>query len=407
MTPLDAARAVLRRAREKKELSAMQRSAAALPQMRRPLLLLGHELRRSGASMLLVQLANACARMGYDVTLLVSAESPAEEEAAALLEKSVRLFACHAGTPPCHALLQELAKRGCRACIANTVVTGQFAPDLARYGFRTTWLIHEMEGSCRILRAQEQMEQIRECAHAVVFPAQAVRESFLSLCGEGFACPVEVLPQGIYKRIPAQMQGRAAVRARLEKEHDVPARAVLLAGAGAVNFGKGLDLLALALGRLRAAGEDCHVLWLGRAEQSDPYFVWLERQLAASGLQRYWHWAGFIADDRAYSELLSASDVFVLPSREDSYPSVLLEAQRLAVPTIAFEHSGGGEELSRLQHGLAARAGDIDDLCGQIRALLIGGEELGGRIKARAAQLADSAGFEDYAKRIVQIALEE
>jgi glycosyltransferase involved in cell wall biosynthesis len=49
---------------------------------------------------------------------------------------------------------------------------------------------------------------------------------------------------------------------------------------------------------------------------------------------------GRIGDDRLMSLLFSAADVFVLPSREDNFPNVMLESRACGTPVLAFPVGG-------------------------------------------------------------------
>lgn len=57
---------------------------------------------------------------------------------------------------------------------------------------------------------------------------------------------------------------------------------------------------------------------------------------------------GRISDDRLMSLLYAAADVFVLPSREDNFPNVMLESLACGTPVIAFTTGGMAEVI---QHG--------------------------------------------------------
>jgi len=401
-------RRLAKRAVEKTAQKVHSSVSVRLPALKKPLLLFGHEMKKSGASILVVHLANFYAESGYDVVLVVPDGVPMEEAALASLDKRVLLHPLFPGTKRCRSLIEQLVQQGCTHCIANTVVTGIFAKDLADFGVQTTWLIHEMSCSCRMLHAQTMMEDIRKTAKAIVFPARIVRDQFREMCGSDFLCPTPIMPQGVYKALSRPARSKEEIREELEREMCVPKDAVLLTGAGVVTFGKGCDMLVPVLNKFRnAGGKKYHVLWLGGTQGEEAYVIWLRSQIKAAGLEECWTWAGFVNDNAKYAELISASDVFVLPSREDSYPSVMLEAQFLRVPVLAFEGSGGGEDISRSQHGRAAKMGDIDDFCSLVEWLSEGSAALCESIEQCALRLQKEAGFAKYAREIAEVAHNE
>ena len=74
----------------------------------------------------------------------------------------------------------------------------------------------------------------------------------------------------------------------------------------------------------------------------DPgYYQMLLEERARFGLEEKFHFLGFRQD---IPELLSQSDLLVLPSLRESFSMVVLEAMNAALPVVATR-SGGAEEL--------------------------------------------------------------
>ena len=108
-----------------------------------------------------------------------------------------------------------------------------------------------------------------------------------------------------------------------------------------------------------------HCLWLGDLDPSLRIYLQAELDLAlASGR---FHLPGHVQNAPDY---LSAADAFVLTSREDPLPSVVMEAMATGLSCVAFAGSGGIPELIE-QHGGGALAplGDVQGLAGQAMAL--------------------------------------
>ena len=49
-------------------------------------------------------------------------------------------------------------------------------------------------------------------------------------------------------------------------------------------------------------------------------------------------------------EILSLSDLVVVPSLEDNYPNILLESLSMGCQTLCFQSGGGGPEMSTIAH---------------------------------------------------------
>lgn len=148
---------------------------------RRLVLVVGHETKMSGASLLLIHIVRNIAERGYTPVLLVNAGASMSREALALLPTEAVLLQLWAGSSACRLFLKQLSDMGVTKCLANTVVTGLFAECLKEYGFEVTWLIHEMKGSYRILRAETIAKDICRYGTNLVFPNSTVLDSFFPL----------------------------------------------------------------------------------------------------------------------------------------------------------------------------------------------------------------------------------
>ena len=393
--------------RDKRECVRIYHTLAGAEHLNEAVLLVGHELKYSGASLLLIHIANELCRRNYKVILLINAGSDMDPGALSQLDKSVLLFQMHATKKSTDYLLALLRSRGCHQCIANTVVTGLFATVLEKNHFRPVWLIHEMECSCRILRAEALVSQIVKTAKTVVFPERTVQESFLSLGSADLQIPFHLISQGIYKSLCPSVENREEARALLADTLGIPRNATLLVCAGAVNFGKGPDLLVAALTELtergKVSGTQYHVLWIGHVKEDDPYAIWLNKQIKDSGISGCWHWSGYVADETKYADLLIASDIFVLPSREDSYPSVVLEAQGMGKPVITFEGNGGAVSMVMQQQGRIAKSGSVQDLCCKIEQVASELPDLAPHLAQYAQQLQKEKSFPEYVNSILSL----
>jgi len=96
--------------------------------------------------------------------------------------------------------------------------------------------------------------------------------------------------------------------------------------------------------------------------------------------------------------------VHLLTSREDPFPSVVLEAMSAGVPTVAFEEAGGAPDVLRdLQAGVSVPLGDAAAMVRQLRAIAL---QTGPEERARLARLARRQfPFAAYADRLLELAL--
>jgi glycosyltransferase involved in cell wall biosynthesis len=80
-------------------------------------------------------------------------------------------------------------------------------------------------------------------------------------------------------------------------------------------------------------------------------------------------WLGAIAHDDA-AEQLRLADVFVLPSLDDAYPLVTMEAMATSLPVVLSDHAGTSELITNGLDGLIVPAGEVTPLVDALQKLL-------------------------------------
>lgn len=116
----------------------------------------------------------------------------------------------------------------------------------------------------------------------------------------------------------------------------IPQDAFVASCVASVQVGKGQDQLVAALPEIIAAIPDFKLYLVGSGSEA-PWARELRQRLEAEGLTQYVEFMGYREDGMAYTY---ASDVFILPSRAESQPLVILEAMALGAPVIATRVDG-------------------------------------------------------------------
>lgn len=75
---------------------------------------------------------------------------------------------------------------------------------------------------------------------------------------------------------------------------------------------------------------------------------------------------GPVEDPRELAALYTAADVFVNPTRADTFPTVNLEAAACGTPVVTYDTGGARETLD--ENGRAVACGDLEDMCRQVWA---------------------------------------
>ncbi len=235
-------------------------------------------------------------------------------------------------------LLSELKSQSYFGAICNTVVSAEIARDLKRHGFKVLWLVHEMAGVIRQFGQAENLGITAKAVDRVVFASTIVRDSFLSL-SEIPPDKVLIRAQGMY--MPNEyLKDRHAVRQHVRKELGIPADAPLVLAAGFGDRRKGPDLFVQAGNAALAGNSDIHFVWVGDLHQD--FGIIVKRLLRAAPSPEHFH---FVPRTRDVSRYFAAADLYLLTSREDPFPSVVLEAFHAGLPVIGFSSAGGFSQI--------------------------------------------------------------
>jgi len=152
---------------------------------------------------------------------------------------------------------------------------------------------------------------------------------------------------------------RGAVRDRV----GIPGTARVLIVVAKLMEQKGHVVLLRALPRLLESYPDLHVLLLGDGPLRSMLTAQVEELRAAARVH-------MVGNRRDVSDLLAASDLFVLPSLWEGLPMALLEAMATGLPVVITRVSGSGEVVVDGDSGLLVPPGDAERLGAAIGALL-------------------------------------
>jgi glycosyltransferase involved in cell wall biosynthesis len=357
------------------------------------LLLVGHDCFPGGAQHLLLNIARTLrSHFGVETQIAVLSGGKLEQSYRELGEFTI----CST-----LALLETVAwalrEKGYVSAIVNTSGAAAAVPVLKKAGFEVTLLVHELP---RLMREKGLTDSARiaaKLADRMVFAAPFVRDQFLAEVDSDRDRDLLIIPQGSYQRIEISRAARSQQRQELAVENGQR----LVIGIGYADLRKGFDLF-LQLWRLTRGVPDApltHFCWVG---DIDPGLANLLRTEISDAEQTgTFHMAGYRTDVSAF---LSAADAFVLTSREDPFPTVVLEALLAALPVLAFERSGGIPDLLRESPlGNVLPYADAAAMAARLMALMRRAPATSVRTKVR-DQIEQQFGFSAYVWKLLQVA---
>ena len=215
-------------------------------------------------------------------------------------------------------LIQSLAQRGFTRAIVNTAVSGWIVPLFREAGIESLCLIHELPGIIRSYGLENQAKQIASFARRIVFAAPVVAEGFSQFAlikPENQA----IRPQGLYRRNKWRSNKKEA-RARLRNRLGLEPDAKVVLAVGSPDHRKGIDLFVDCACRILAKRADVDFVWLGHWDTATRKAI--KSKLPPGPSKNRIHFVGYDSDTSLYH---AGSDVYALTSREDPFPSVVLE----------------------------------------------------------------------------------
>jgi L-malate glycosyltransferase len=198
-------------------------------------------------------------------------------------------------------------------------------------------------------------------ADCVVANSNAVRDW---LVNDGVnAKRIRVIRNGI--AIPPKREDTEHFRIR--KELGIPLDTPIVATVCRLTPSKGLEDLLRAAVRVTACLPRVQFLIAGSDLSQPGYRLQLERFAADLNLSRSVHFLGERSD---VLDILSESDLFVLPSLSEGLSNVLLEAMIANLPVVATDIGGNPEVVEHGKTGLLIPPKNVDELLAAIIQIL-------------------------------------
>ena len=317
-------------------LNAFSRGVSvARPGERRKLLLVGHDAFPAGAQHLLLHIGQTLRfRFGVEVTFVLMGGGR-------LVQRYVDVAPTHVVEakgdfwPALVSHLRALKERGFEAAITNSTFSGNIVGVLAEMGFSTCSLVHEMRTIVTRGHGVEHLKLILSRSDEVIFPSRTVREDIVGAFGPAKKASA-ILPQGVYSELaPFDAEEDRRLRAALRLS---PQTRIVL-NAGYADLRKGVDLFVALARCVALAGADIAFVWVGDVDPAVD--IWLIDAIRAEPDVPI----RFVPFTERIAPFMNAADLFLLTSREDPFPSVVLEALGAGVPVAAFATGGGFVDL--------------------------------------------------------------
>jgi glycosyltransferase involved in cell wall biosynthesis len=384
------------RDRLKAEFAALPITALKKPKI----VFASHEATRTGAPLILLNLVQHFARAGYELFLFCDAPGPlldAFGEHAHIIKGWTRKPL--ESSPTTDDSFEDFGRERPILAICNTAIVPHYSEAFRRFGIPVVTLVHELAD--RI--SESYLRWIYGTSDRIVFPAEFVRKA----ANAKLILPKDkavVIPQGLLD--PGIANGdRVSAHRIVCQRLGVPAESFLVLGCGTVDLRKGTDLFVnLAHTVLRKTDAPVHFVWVGTEYDENllPFFA--RKDLANFGIADRVH---FVGPQDAPAVFFQASNAFVLTSREDPFPCVVLEAMAAGTPVIAFAEAGGAPEALAEGCGVVVGYRDIGSMADAVLNLYHNPEKAAQLSASAKKRVLEKYRFEDYHRALVLLAQDQ
>ncbi len=344
------------------------------------LILVGHDAHFNGAQILLLNLAKSLKNI-FNFNLVIFLKSGGQlvneyQEYAEVIisENNVKSYMKLFGNDSYFSY-----------ALCNSAASGEIIEILKLSGISIVSLIHELPFAIERYGIMESAKLTARHADKLIFPSNMVKNNFVEL----FACEEQELlvnPQGLYQDNKFKDSIDDA-RIKLRSHLKLHAHVQIVLGCGYGDYRKGVDLFC----------ETANLL----INDENIKFVWLSN--LAPEFKHYndkYNNVIFVptSNDSVFvSMFFAGADLFFMSSREDPFPSVVLESLNVGVPFIAFHGCGGFCDLvEKFNVGVLVPAFELDECARSISNLLNNREIYGDMSKLAKVSISENYRFKDY-----------
>ena len=293
-------------------------------------------------------------------------------------------------------LILTLHNKGVDTAICNTVISGDLIELFHKHNIQSISLIHELPEVIKQYKMEKNAEIIAHHADKIVFPSEFVKSKFASIAKiDEKKCIIA--PQGVYL-LNKFKDKKEYAKIALRKLLSIPIDSKIILAVGYAYFRKGADLFVNVAKNTIQTNSSIYFIWVGHC---DEFFVKdIILDIKMSGYDNNIRFVGIQKDvDLFYA----GADVYLMTSREDPFPSTVLEAMNAELPVIGFQDAGGYKDIINEKTGILVPYLDINEMTKAVISLLED-PKLRDNLGKNASELIDKKyNFLDYVYRLLSL----
>ncbi|MBP6386654.1 MAG: glycosyltransferase family 4 protein [Pseudarcicella sp.] len=312
---------------------------------KKKILFVGHDANRAGAQILLLRFLKLLKKDNqYDFSILLGNTGELLSEYKAIANTylwqdqfkkkkkidTILLFKTS------DTLLEVLENEKFDLIFSNTIANGDILEALSVLNCPVVTYVHELGLGFEMYTSKKSLNSALALSQSFIACAGAVKEHLVEIKGidaSKITVVSSLLPENALHFTPDLSN-----ISELKKTSAIPQNATIVGGMGTLDYRKGIDVFLQIAYQLR--DKNCFFVWVG-GDKSQIEYQNLQSDILKMELKNI----KIIETVKNPLDYLSMFDIFLLTSREDPYPLVVMEAALLKKPIICFDKAGGSKEL--------------------------------------------------------------
>lgn len=296
-------------------------------------------------------------------------------------------------------ILQNFQDKDIDLIYANTIAVSYIAPKIKKW-LATPLIshIHEMEYSINMYSNVDDSNRLFEDSDRIIACSKAVKDNLLDK-NPKLDSKIEVIYSFVDNETVLEIHEN---KDKLETREifQLPKDKILIGGCGNAEWRKGVDLFLQVVQKF-AIGDykgKVHFVWIGIQEKGD-FYQQIRFDLKRMGIEES---ISLLPPTQRAKEVINSLDIFLLSSREDPFPLVMLEAALCEVPMVGFENAGGCCEFVSLGNGVVSSYANIDKMAEKLESLIDDKS-----LRSKMGALGQKSVIENYSYEISMKSIEE
>ncbi len=350
------------------------------------IIFVSHDATFSGASLLALNIIKTLKEtFNYKVHVMLKSRGFLENE----FRKYATVYNLDRDYSEKENLIGSFYDKGIRIAICNTVVTGDIVKALCEKNIKTISLIHELPGMISTLQAENKTQMIFQYAEKIVFPSPYVKmqcNKIINVKEE----KVIISPQGLFNKNNYKYN-KFEAHNKLREQLNIPQDSNIVLGVGCAELRKGVDLFVEVALKAAEKNDKLYFVWVGSGDK------FLMDELLNKAKKSYLKDKIIFCNiQRDLSLFYSGSDIYLMTSREDPFPSVVLEAMDAELPVIGFNNAGGFIDIVTKDKGILVPYLNVDEMSKKVIELINNDEVRRSMGKNSRLLIEEKFNFNDY-----------